>query len=58
VKRDKSPSEALLRRRAFYLQLPRETLRAILGRKSQPEISCGDSAASHERATQAIKRKL
>jgi len=40
----KSAPEALLRRRAFYLRLPRDTLRTIIARKEPPASHAGGNA--------------
>ncbi len=36
--------EALLRRRAFYLRLPQDTLRTIMARKGQAAVASAENA--------------
>jgi hypothetical protein len=39
-----SSAEAAVRRRAFYLRLPRDTLRTIIARKEPPASHAGGNA--------------
>jgi len=48
--------EALLRRRAFYLRLPQETLRTIMARKGRDAIPTAENAEAVT-APQAALRK-